>query len=61
MRQYIKPETKEIYINADSLMEDELAIVSDPNKQITDSDQFLGNEDHIWEENAASKKKSVWE
>ena len=60
MKKYIQPETKHVLVNAESLMDEEMQIVSDPNEAVTNPDEILGNENSTWEEEIP-QSKSVWE
>ena len=61
MKTYIQPETKYVTVNAESLMDEEMQIISDPKDSINDSNQILSNENDTWEEETIAQPKSIWE
>lgn len=61
MKTYIQPETKYVTVNAESLMDMEMQIISDPKESIDDPNQILSNENDTWEEETTVQPKSIWE
>ena len=61
MKTYIQPETKYVTVNAESLMDEEMQIISDPKESIDDPNQILSNENDTWEEETIAQPKSIWE